>query len=110
MRSKLSNSRENKLYIGIIMTLCILLGIFFTSKHWMYDDSIIAQTDYNESINGLSQTTLILRSWEYNPENNLMEVTIEREHTGTDAVEPTVEFEPKGKENKEKEHTHKEHE
>jgi len=107
MRSKLSNSRENKFYIGIIMTLCILLGVFFTSKHWMYDDSIIAQTDYNESINGLSQTTLILRSWEYNPVNNLMEVTIEREHTGTDAVEPTFAFEAKGKETKEKYPTQK---
>lgn len=79
----------------------MLLGVFFTSKYWMYDDSVIAQTDYNESINGLSQTTLILRSWEYNPANHLMEVTIEREHTGTDAVEPTFVFEAKGKESKE---------
>lgn len=101
MKSKLNHGRENKFYIGIIMVLCILLGVCFTSKHWMYDDSIIAQTEYNESINGLSQTTLILRSWEYNPVNNLMEVTIEREHTGTDAVEPTFAFEAKGKKTKE---------
>src|SRR5690625_5983782 len=66
----------------------------------MYDDSAIAQTDYDKSINGLSQTTLTLRSWEYNPTNHLMEVTIEREHTGTDAVEPTFTFEAKGKETK----------
>src|SRR5699024_7756551 len=96
-----SNGRENKLYIGIIMTLCIFLGVFFTSKYWMYDDSAIAQTAYNKSINGLSQTTLVLRNWEYNPTNHLMEVTIEREHTGTDAVEPTFRFEAKGKETKE---------
>src|SRR5690625_5949204 len=73
----------------------------------MYDDSAIAQTDYDKSINGLSQTTLTLRSWEYNPVNNLMEVTIEREHTGTDAVEPTFAFEAKGKETKEKYPTQK---
>jgi len=66
----------------------------------MYDDSAIAQTDYDKSINGLNQTTLTLRSWEYNPTNHLMEVTIEREHTGTDAVEPTFTFEAKGKETK----------
>jgi len=67
----------------------------------MYDDSAIAQTPYNESINGLNQTTLILRSWEYNPKNQLMEVTIESVHTGTDAAEPTFTFEAKGKESKE---------
>src|SRR5699024_2870234 len=83
-----------------IITLCILFGVFFTSKYWMYDDSAIAQTDYDKSINGLSQTTLTLRSWEYNPTNHLMEVTIEREHTGTDAVEPSFTFEAKGKETK----------
>jgi len=66
----------------------------------MYDDSVIAQTDYDKSINGLNQTTLTLRDWEYNPTNHLMEVTIEREHTGTDAVEPTFTFEAKGKETK----------
>ena len=100
MKSKLNHGRENKLYIGIISTLCLLLGVFFTSKYWMYDDSAVAQTDYNKSINGLNQTTLTLRKWEYNPTNQLMEVTIEREHTGTDVVEPTFTFEAKGKETK----------
>lgn len=100
MKSKLIHGRENKFYIGIIITLCIFLGVFFTSKYWMYDDSAIAQTDYDKPINGLNQTTLTLRSWEYNPTNHLMEVTIEREHTGTDAVEPTFTFEAKGKETK----------
>src|SRR5699024_7071087 len=100
MKSKLSHSRENKFYIGIIMTLCMLLGVFFTSKYWMYDDSAIAQTDYDKSINGLSQTTLTLRNWEYNPTNHLMEVTIEREHTGADAVETNFTFEVKGRETK----------
>ncbi|GAQ18452.1 hypothetical protein OPHB3_2392 [Oceanobacillus picturae] len=101
MKSKLNRRKENKVYIGIIVTLGVLLGVFLTSKSWMYDDSAIAQTPYNESINGLNQTTLILRSWEYNPKNQLMEVTIETVHTGTDAVEPTFTFEAKGKESKE---------
>lgn len=101
VKSKLNRRKENKVYIGIIVTLGVLLGVFLTSKSWMYDDSAIAQTPYNESINGLNQTTLILRSWEYNPKNQLMEVTIETVHTGTDAVEPTFTFEAKGKESKE---------
>lgn len=101
MKSKLARGRENKIYIGIILTLGVLFGVFFTSKSWMYDDSAIAQTPYNKSINGLSQTTLILRSWEYNPKNNLMEVTIETVHTGTDAAEPTFTFEAKGRDSKE---------
>ncbi len=101
MKSKFNRRRENKVYIGIIVTLGVLFGVFFTSKSWMYDDSAIAQTPYNESINGLNQTTLILRSWEYNPKNQLMEVTIETVHTGTDAAEPTFTFEAKGKESKE---------
>src|SRR5690625_8015831 len=102
MKSKLNHSRENKLYIGIISTLCLLLGVFFTSKYWMYDDSAVAQTDYNKSINGLNQTTLTLRKWKYNPTNQLMEVTIEREHTGTDVVEPTFTFEATETETKDK--------
>ncbi|MGJ9459934.1 hypothetical protein [Oceanobacillus sp. CF4.6] len=101
MKSKLNRGIENKVYIGIMITLGVLFGVFFTSKTWMYDDSAIAQTPYNESINGLSQTTLILRSWEYNPNNQLMEVTIETVHTGTDAAEPTFTFKTKGKESRE---------
>lgn len=101
MKSKFGSGRENKVYIVMIITLSILFGVFFTSKSWMYDDSAIAQTAYNESINGLNQSTLILRNWEYNPNNQLMEVTIETVHTGTDAVEPTFTFVGKGKETKE---------
>ena len=101
VKSKFNRRRENKVYIGIIVTLGVLLGVFLTSKSWMYDDSAIAQTPYNKSVNGLNQTTLALRSWEYNPKNQLMEVTIETVHTGTDAAEPTFTFEAKGKESKE---------
>src|SRR5699024_7550543 len=93
VKSKLNRGRENKIYIGIIITLIVFFGVIFTSISCMYDDSAIAQTPYNESINGLNQTTLILRSWEYNPKNQLLEVTIESVHTGTDAAEPAFTFE-----------------
>ncbi|WP_200411780.1 hypothetical protein [Virgibacillus salexigens] len=92
MKSKLNRGRENKYYISLLVIAGLLFGVFFTSKTWMYDDSVIAQTAFNESIGGLSQTTLILRDWEYNPKNELMEVTLERIHTGTDAVKPTFSF------------------
>src|SRR5699024_10099744 len=87
-------------YIGIIMTLCIFLGVFFMSNYWMYDASAIAHTDYDKSINGLSEPTLTLRGWGWNRTNHLSEVTIEREHNGTDAVKPTFTIEAKGKEKK----------
>ncbi|SFE33639.1 hypothetical protein SAMN05216238_11319 [Lentibacillus persicus] len=92
MKNKLNRGRENKTYISLLLVAGLAFGVFFTSKTWMYDDSAIAQTSFNESINGLSQTTLTLRDWEYNPKNKLMEVTLERNHTGTDAVEPTFSF------------------
>jgi len=88
----LNRGRENKTYISLLLVAGLAFGVFFTSKTWMYDDSAIAQTAFNESIGGLSQTTLTLRDWEYNPNNELMEVTLERHHTGTDAVEPTFSF------------------
>ena len=92
MKNKLNRGRENKTYISLLLVAGLAFGVFFTSKTWMYDDSAIAQTAFNESIGGLSQTTLTLRDWEYNPNNELMEVTLERHHTGTDAVEPTFSF------------------
>ncbi|TRM11433.1 hypothetical protein FH966_06835 [Lentibacillus cibarius] len=92
MKNKLNRGRENKTYISLLLVAGLAFGVFFTSKTWMYDDSAIAQTSFNESINGLSQTTLTLRDWEYNPKHELMEVTLERNHTGTDAVEPTFSF------------------
>ncbi|ALX47553.1 hypothetical protein [Lentibacillus amyloliquefaciens] len=92
MKNKLNRGRENKVYISLLLIAGLAFGVFFTSKTWMYDDSVIAQTAFNESIGGLSQTTLTLRDWEYNPNNELMEVTLERNHTGTDAVEPTFSF------------------
>jgi len=92
LKNKLNRGRENKVYISLLLIAGLAFGVFFTSKTWMYDDSVIAQTSFNESIGGLSQTTVTLRDWEYNPKNKLMEVTLERNHTGTDAVEPTFSF------------------
>ncbi|WP_245837309.1 hypothetical protein [Virgibacillus phasianinus] len=98
MKNKLNRGTENKVYIGIMIVAGLVLGVFFTSKTWMYDDTTIEQTPFNESIGGLSQTTVVLRDWEFNPANQLMEVTLETVHTGTDVVEPTFTFESKGKE------------
>lgn len=70
----------------------MLLVVFFTSKLWMYDDEPIMQTPFNTEITGLNQTHLKLKSWEYNPEKELMEVVIETLHKGSDIVKPTYSF------------------
>ncbi len=61
----------------------------------MYDDEPIMQTPFNTEIVGLDQTTLKLNRWEYNPEKELMEVSIETIHTGSDIVKPTFTFSAK---------------
>ncbi|WP_449354673.1 hypothetical protein ACUL41_17805 [Virgibacillus natechei] len=104
MKTKLNRGRENKLFISMMIAAVLTFGVFFTSKTWMYDDSAIAQTAFNESIGGLNQTTLILRDWEYNPKNELMEVTLERNHSGSDAVEPTLSFYAKEQNDSQKYH------
>lgn len=101
MKNTLNRSKENKVYLSVIVTLIILFAVFFTSKSWMYDDSVIAQTAYNEDIKGLDQTTLKLINWSYNPENQLMEIKLEKKHKGDDEIEPTFSFEAKAKESKE---------
>ncbi|WP_174615273.1 hypothetical protein [Virgibacillus ihumii] len=97
MKKALTRGKENKTYLVMLVIGVLLFGVFFTSESWMYDDTVIAQTPFHESIGGLNQTTIVLRNWEYNPDNNLMEVTIETMHTGTDAVEPTFSFVSEGK-------------
>src|SRR5690625_1105082 len=101
MKNTLNRSKENKVYLSVIVTLIILFAVFFTSKSWMYDDSVIAQTAYNEDIKGLDQTTLKLINWSYNPENQLMEIKLEKKHKGGDEIEPTFSLEAKAKESKE---------
>lgn len=92
MKTTFKKGTENKFYVGLIITVSILLVVFFTSKLWMYDDEPIMQTPFNTTITGLDQTALKLNKWEYNPEKELMEVTIETEHTGSDIVKPTFTF------------------
>lgn len=90
--TKLNKGTENKFYIGLIITISILFIVFFTSKMWLYDDSPIMQTPFNSNISGLDQTTLRLNKWEYNPEKELMEVSLETIHSGSDVVKPTFTF------------------
>lgn len=93
MKTSFHKSRENKRYIiGLIITT-LMFVIFFTSKLWMYDDTPIAQTEFNTEITGLDQTILKLNTWEYNPEKELMEVTLELQHDGDDPIKPTFTFE-----------------
>lgn len=59
------------------------------------------QTPYNMEITGLDQTNLVLQKWEYNPNEQLMEVMLKTKHVGTDQVRPTFSFAAKEKDSKE---------
>lgn len=64
----------------------------------MYDDNPVMQTPFFTEINGLDQTALVLHKWEYNPENQLMEVALETKHKGSDHIKPTFSFAAKERE------------
>lgn len=97
MRTKINRGLENKSYVIIVSIVTVCFFTFLTSKIWMYDDSNILQSPFNKSITGLDQTTLVLNKWEYNPTQQLMEVSIETKHTGTDLINPTFKFKAKEK-------------
>lgn len=92
MQTKLNRGRENKFYTALIIGVAIAFVTFFTSKSWMYDDNPIMQSPYHTPISGLTQTELMLDKWEYSPKKELMEVTIQTKHTGSDPVKPTFAF------------------
>lgn len=92
MQTKLNRGRENKFYTALIIGLAIAFATFFTSKSWMYDDNPVMQTPYHTPISGLTQTELMLDKWEYSPKKELMEITIQTKHTGSDPVKPTFSF------------------
>lgn len=92
MKTKINRSLENKFYVILLIIVSLLFAIFLTSKMWMYDDNPIMQTPFFTEINGLDQTVLVLHKWEYNPENELMEVALETKHKGTDHIKPTLSF------------------
>lgn len=51
----------------------------------MFDADPIVQTKINESVTGLTNTTITLRKWVYDPEKNLMEVQIDADDTVGDS-------------------------
>lgn len=95
MKTSLQKGTENKIYIVSLATIAILFVVFFTSRMWMYDDSPIAQSPFHTDIKGLEQTSLVLKKWEYDPEKELMEISIETKHTGDDFIKPTFTFSAK---------------
>lgn len=88
----LDKKLENRFLIGITIFITSCFLFFLTSKLWMYDDEPINQTSFNTVLNGLSQTEIILNSWEYNPKTQTMEVFLNLKQTGTDPFKPTYEF------------------
>ncbi|GLY11967.1 hypothetical protein [Pseudobacillus badius] len=101
MKLKINREIENKFYIGFFLFIGLCFAVFFTSRLWMYDDNPIMQTPYNMEITGLDQTNLVLQKWEYNPNEQLMEVMLKTKHVGTDQVRPTFSFAAKEKDSKE---------
>lgn len=100
MKSTFRKGRENKLYTILLVSATILFAVFFTSKLWMYDDNPVAQTPFNKEMTGLEKTKVKLSKWEYNPEMELMEITIETEDNGDDVVKPSFSFEARERDSK----------
>src|SRR5690625_923472 len=96
--SKMDSGLENKFTVVALSVAVLLFSVFFTSKIWMYDDEEILQTPFGTPVSGLNQTILTLKKWEYNPNKELMEVSLELQHTGTDIVKPTFTFTSKERE------------
>lgn len=92
MQSSFLKGRENKVYIVLLATLVLLFAVFFTSRLWLFDDSKVMQSPFGKEITGLDQTKLKLMKWEYNPEKELMELSLEVKHAGDDVVRPTFTF------------------
>lgn len=93
MRSSLSKGNENKFIIAFLVIVITLLGVFFTSKLWMYDDNPIRHTTLNEKIETLDQTELTVLSWFYNEKERFMEVVIDKNNVGEDSIVPSLSFE-----------------
>src|SRR5699024_6132586 len=91
---------ENRLYVIAIVIMTSLFTVFLSSKYWLYDDSAVAQTPYDKEISGLSETKVLLRSWEYNPDKKLMEVKLETDLRNSDDLNPSYEFEAMTKDKK----------
>lgn len=92
LKVSLKRSTENKIMLTIFIIATLSLGVFFTSKLWMYDDDPIQQTPLNQVIKSLDQTDVQLKKWEFNEEKNFMEVIIEKKHTGSDIIKPTFKY------------------
>lgn len=92
MKGMLQKGLENKFYFVFLAVVTLLIVVFLSSKMWLPDDSRVMQTPFNSQLTGLSQTELMLKQWEYNPDSELMEVTIETKHTGQDIIKPTFTF------------------
>lgn len=97
MNFKVTRGKENIFYLGITILFVLLLVFFLSSKSFMYDDEPVMQTPFSTEITGLDQTKVLLESWEYNPEKELMEVILQLKHSGTDPIKPTFSFRAKQK-------------
>lgn len=100
MQSSFLKGRENKVYIVLLATLFLLFAVFFTSRLWLFDDSKVMQSPFGKEITGLDQTKLRLMKWEYNPEKELMELSLEVKHAGDDIIKPIFTFTAKERDNK----------
>ncbi|MGG3102096.1 hypothetical protein ABEP12_02215 [Bacillus velezensis] len=73
---KLTKNRKSSFYL-IIAIVGLTAGLFlFTSKITLWDDTPILQTEFNDKLEGLSNSSVVLKDWQYNPQKKLMEITI----------------------------------
>ncbi|ODV48157.1 MULTISPECIES: hypothetical protein [Bacillus subtilis group] len=73
---KLTKNRKSSFYL-IVALVGLTVGLFlFTSKITLWDDTPILQTEFNDKLQGLNNSSVVLKEWQYNPDKKLMEITI----------------------------------
>lgn len=66
----------NKEYQRFLTVFFILMTVFVTSKLWLPSDVKVMNSSYGTQKNTSASTSLVLESWQYNKQENYMEISL----------------------------------
>ena len=66
----------NKEYQIFLTVFFILMTVFVTSKLWLPSDVKVMNSSYGTQKNTSASTSLVLESWQYNKQENYMEISL----------------------------------